>query len=117
MLQIASMVMFFLAVYGLANAISILKVGRPIRWLAERVPPWYLVEKDGVTVRRSFATDLMSCPPCVSFWIGLAASFFIWSPASLWAKMPEAAFVDGLACTAITWILHVITDRVSSERI
>jgi len=118
MREFGGFVIFALAVYGLANAISVLKAGRPLRWLAARIPPWYRVDRDGITVRRSMVLDLLECPPCLSFWIGLLMSLLIWSPMSTWIhRMPEASFVDGLACSAVSWVMHVVTDRVASDRV
>lgn len=100
-----------LAVYGLANAIAVLKAGKPIRSFFE-----FLV----LTTRNSwlkgfwsFWKSLFSCPPCLSFWIGLAASYWV---VSLTDGLPREAWMvpilDGLILSATSYIYHVTMERL-----
>lgn len=111
-------VIFFLSVYGLANAIAVLKVGRYL------FGQGHCFEKDCTALdhpldkRRGLGTvpyigDMLYCPPCLSFWIGLVFSFFILSPASQFVYLRgAAALVDGMAACAVSYILHVTMERM-----
>lgn len=93
------LLIFFLAVYGLANAIAVLKT----RVIAEKLFGKIPVLK-----------DLIKCPPCLAFWIGMAFSLTIFSPSIEWSpNRGSAMVVDGLACCGLTWLLHVTAERLA----
>lgn len=96
--------LFFLAVYGAANAIAVLKFGQ------------YFI---GTWDRRKFlgkipiVGDLLYCPPCLSFWIGGVFSLWMFSPSSPFIGRAEsAAFVDGLAASAVSYLIHLAAERL-----
>jgi len=117
-------VLFFLAVYGAAISVAVLKLGLPLRRLAAHVPPRYerKLMRDGkeTVEQRSVLMDFLSCPPCLSFWIAALFSRFAWSPSAPHLRSFPwwyAAVADGLAAVAVSWILHVITERVAPEHV
>lgn len=95
--------LYLLAVYGLANAFT-LKIGI---WIVgtqkERRGPG----------RIPYLGEVFYCPPCLSFWIGMACSRWFLSPASalvgVWWK---AMLIDGLAACGTSWLLHVTAERL-----
>jgi hypothetical protein len=96
-------VVFVFAVWGLANAIGVLKVGHPIREFLKNTP---------------VLKDLFRCPACLGFWMGMAASWFLFSPSlSCFPKdFPDskvaAMVVDGLVCSGANWILYCVCTRL-----
>lgn len=94
-----TLVVFVAAVYGLANAIAVLKAGAPIRAACSKVP---------------VLSDFVKCPPCLSFWIGMAVSAWVLSPAAqVCAPGWRSILVDGLAASGIVWLLHVAAERTA----
>ena len=118
-------VLFLLSVYGLSNAVAVLKFGqfffgqghcddeacRSLRHPRDKRKFLGRIPKLG---------DLFYCPPCLAFWIGMACSAWILSPA--WLVMvslaPEravfwkAVILDGLTASAVTWLLHALAMRL-----
>lgn len=149
MTGILALVVFLLAVYGLANALAVLKIGcwlfgdprdeielrngQRIPWksVADRVDKYQFEDLDGRTafinktevarVRRRrglgripYVGDLFYCPACLSFWIGMAASNWVLSPATLvCAAGWRTVLLDGLAASAASWLLHVAAMRLA----
>ena len=146
-----TLAIFLLAVYGLANAIAVLKIGvhlfgdpvdeivlktgQKLSWkrLIERGNSFEVVVGDGSgnpliskqnierILRRKglgripFIGDLFYCPACLSFWIGMATSRWVVSPASqvcpvLW----KAVLLDGLMACAASWLLHVVSMKMTN---
>jgi len=94
-----TLVVFIAAVYGLANAIAVLKAGALIRKAVAKVP---------------VLSDFVKCPPCLSFWIGMAVSAWVLSPASqVCAPGWRPIVIDGLAASGIVWLLHVAAERTA----
>lgn len=105
------LIVLALAVYGLANAITVLKAGKPIRTLFEIL--------EGTSKRTwvkgfwTFWKTLFSCPPCLSFWIGMAASYWVLSiTKGLIAEWWMVILVDGLIVSATSWLLHLLAERM-----
>lgn len=92
-----ALIVFLLAVYGLANAIAVLKAGVPIKAALAGIP---------------ILGSLVRCPPCISFWAGMACSLWVLSPA---AKVVDtawkAALLDGLVACAFSYFAHVVMER------
>jgi hypothetical protein len=93
-----ALVVFLLATYGLANAISVLKFGLPIRKVCKPVP---------------VLGALICCPACIAFWLGLGGSVGALSPSAavidIWWK---AMVVDGLMASGFTWVVHVLAEKL-----
>jgi hypothetical protein len=108
---------FFAAVYGLSNAIAVLKIGRYF------IGQGMCFEKDCTALdhpldkRRGLGVipylgDLLYCPPCLSFWIGIGVSLVLVSPASfVTLSRPGAVLLDGLSACAVSYVLHVVMER------
>lgn len=96
---------FVTAVYGLANAIAVLKIGR-----------YFLgtVKERKFLGKIPYIGDLFYCPPCVAFWIGLFISSQGFSPAASFVRVSEySMIVDGLSASAIAYLLHMTAERLS----
>lgn len=142
MVSFLTLVIFLLAVYGLANAIAVLKIGchifgdpadelvlengAKIVWksLTDRGDSVEIQDCKGqkATFLRSdvrkilrrkglgripYLGELFYCPACLSFWIGIAASLWIVSPAVQVCPIPwKAALLDGFTACAASWLLH-----------
>lgn len=134
---------FLLAVYGLANAIAVLKIGcyifgdpvdelvlksgEKIRWTVRHATGLGFDTEDSCGRKNSvgmeqvkeirrrrglgripYIGDLFYCPACLSFWIGMAASVWFFSPASQVCHVPwKATLLDGLMASAASWLFHM----------
>jgi hypothetical protein len=100
-----------LAVYGAANAITVLKAGHPIRSLLEAME---LRSKNRLIKGFwSFWKILFKCPPCLSFWIGMATSVWVLSitkgmVAEWWMSM----LLDGFIVCGTSWLIHLAAERM-----
>jgi hypothetical protein len=96
--EIACFVLFVFAVYGLANAVAVLKFGLPIRKVCKPIPVLGL---------------LICCPACLAFWFALGGSWGAFSPARLFVdNWWKAMVVDGLAASGGVWLLHLAAERM-----
>lgn len=105
------LIVMALAVYGLANAIAVLKAGYPIRTMFE-----ILESRTKDKVFKSIWTFwriLFKCPPCLSFWIGMAASVWVLSiTKGLIAEWWMAMIVDGFILCGTSWLIHLAAERL-----
>ncbi len=140
---------FALAVYGVANAIAVLKIGiyffgEPVDEIilktGEKLPgrivsdqavsfeiegPYgekttvpkteiHKIQKRKGLGRIPYLGDLFYCPACLSFWIGMGISAWVFSPSTeLVPFRPHAIILDGLVASSISWILHVLTMKLA----
>lgn len=100
-----SLVLFFMAVYGLASALTVLKFGQY----------FFGTHKERKSLGKiPFLGDIFYCPPCISFYLGMAVSVFILSPSMMvvpvWWK---AMLLDGLAAVAFSYLAHVTAEKLS----
>lgn len=96
---------FFLSVYGLANAIAVLKQGVIARGLS-----W--------VIRLSLFRTMVKCPACVSFWIGAAFSGLIFSPSlSIVGILWKSVLLDALGASAVSYLLHVTAERIKPDHV
>lgn len=122
------LILFLMAGFGLTYAISKLGFGSPLRWLAERIPPFINLDKHVLYLRmplpcvpptkdaiKSFWIILVECVACLGFWIGLGLSWFFISPASdiafegtLLQCQLKATFVDGLCVSGFNLGVHLV---------
>lgn len=119
--------LLILSVYGLANAVAVLKIGQFIFGqghckFAECRHPRHPYEKRKFLGRIPKLGDLFYCPPCLAFWFGMAFSVWIFSPAWLvWSALGldravfwKAVVLDGLVASAVTWLLHALAMRLAA---
>lgn len=108
---LSKLVLMALAIYGLANAIAVLKAGKPIRFFFEYL---HLNTKNSwLKAFWSFWHTLFKCPTCLSFWIGMATSYWVVSLMDVLIKERAVWVVaDGLVFCATSWILHVVMTRL-----
>lgn len=109
---------FLMAVHGLATAISVLKIGKFI------FGEGYCEEKDCPSSRhphdrRKFLGripklgDLFYCTACLSFWIGMAISWRVLSPArAVCGVWWQAMVLDGLMACAFSWVLFLVAKKL-----
>ena len=99
MTTLVALILFLLAVYGVANAVVVLKTRKVFEALFGKIP---------------ILRDLIKCPPCVAFWVGMACSRWILSPASSFCpKWWTAMLVDGFAAVGAIWLLHLKAERLA----
>jgi hypothetical protein len=144
-----TLVVFLLAVYGLANAIAMLKIGMyffgdpvdqvvlengtKISWKKLKDKGDYIEVKDSkgrqwelkkldvqVLARKGlgripYLGEMFYCPACLSFWIGMACSRWILSPAAqVCGASWKSVLLDGLAACAASWLLHTVSMKLTS---
>ncbi len=101
MKDIAALILFFLAVFGVANAVCVLKTRMVFEKLFGKI--WIL-------------KDLIKCPPCVAFWTGMTCSRYLLSPASSFCpKWWGAMLIDGFGALAAVWLLHLKAERLGAD--
>lgn len=105
--------LFQFSVYGLACAIAVLKIGQYIFgqgycFKDDCRDPRHPKELRRLLGKIPYLGDLFYCPPCLAFWIGVAFSRYLFSPASRYVSGPwwQPALVDALAACGISWLLH-----------
>lgn len=109
---------FLMSVHGLATALSVLKIGRYIfgQGYCDKVEcaaPRHPLEHRKLLGRIPKVGDLFYCTACLSFWIGMAVSWKILSPASLVCSVWwQAMLLDGLMACAVSWILFVVVRKL-----
>lgn len=100
-MRVSAALLFLLGVYGVSNAVAMLKVGAPVRWLFRRVP--------GVR-------DVVECPVCLSFWLGLAASVWVASPAGgLGLPGWRAPLLDAAAACGFSYVAHTTMEWLCKD--
>lgn len=88
---------FLMAVYGLSNAVAVLKFGAWIRTLTAGIP---------------FLGSMIRCPTCLAFWVGMLISWKVMSPSLPFCAVKWMAVVmDGLAASAFAYIVHVSMEK------
>lgn len=105
------LVVVVLAVYGAANAIAVLKAGHPLRILLEKLE----IQTRNKYLKGfwTFWRTLFKCPPCLSFWIGMATSVWVLSISrSLVGEWWMAMIVDGFITCGTSWLIHVTAERL-----
>jgi hypothetical protein len=109
---------FIFSIYGLANAVAVLKLGqfffgRSHCTTEGCTAPGHPRETRRGLGRIPYLGDLFYCPPCLAFWFGIGLSRLGLSPSALsldaWWK---AALVDGLLASGVVWLLHVTAERL-----
>lgn len=105
------LVVMTLAVYGLANAIAVLKAGYPIRRFFETLE--LKTTNKWLKGFWGFWKTLFKCPPCLSFWFGMAGSCWVLSiTRGLIEPWWQAMVVDGFILCATSWLLHLVAERL-----
>lgn len=125
-----SFLLFGMAIYGLASALTVLKFGRYFFGIgycegktcqaagcANEEPckaKGHPGEHRKFLGKLFFIGDIFYCPPCISFYLGMAASVWFLSPASqvvgIWWK---AMIVDGLVAVAFSYLAHALTEKLT----
>lgn len=107
---LTKLVAMVLAVYGLANAIAVLKAGAPLRVFLEACE---LGSTGALRWFWCFWKTLFKCPPCLSFWIGMACSYWVFSISAGFVKVWWMAIpVDGFIVCGTSWLLHLAAERL-----
>ena len=145
-----TVVIFLLAVYGLANAIAMLKIGvyffgdpvdevvlsggQKVSWtsLMDKGETIEVEDSSGHTFefrkidvkriqrrkglgRIPYLGEMFYCPACLSFWIGMATSWWILSPAAqVCVRGWKTTLLDGLMACAVSWLLHVFSMKMTA---
>ena len=110
--------LFFAAVYGTAASIALLHVGSPVRFLFTLIDtklfPSSWAEFIPASQRGGPIRKLVHCPACLSFWIALAASILVYSPAGHHLGLPviPRVIVDSLASVGIIFCVHVVLTKL-----
>ena len=107
---------FFAGAYGLALALTMLKVGAPYRWLG-----WKLSgSKPDTEPTTGWFEVLVNCIACTSFWVALAMSIALFSPIGAtefagWRRWVGHA-VDGMASCGVSWFAFVVLNRLGQMK-
>lgn len=101
MRELGALIIFLLSVYGVANAVVVLKTRLVFHAVLGRV--WIV-------------KDMILCPPCVGFWTGIVFGRWILSPASFYgcAGIP-GLLLDGFSALGAVWLLHLKAERLAAS--
>ncbi len=92
-------VFFFLATFGAANAIAVLKVGEVVRGTC-KVP-----RRFGAI---PYFGRMFFCAACIGFWIALAVSAWVISPTAEFLHPKwRSILVDAFSASGVIWLIHV----------
>lgn len=111
---------FIAAVHGLATALSVLKIGRYIfgTGYCDKKDTECSAAKHPFEHRKFLGRipkfgDLFYCTACLSFWIGMACSWWVLSPAgAVCAVWWQAMVLDGLMACAASWMLYLVAKKL-----
>lgn len=97
MTDFTKLIIFSLSGVGLTFAVSVYKIGYPVRagWL-------YACRSIGAP---KTLEEFIYCPACVGFWIGVAGSFAL-SPSSQFVQYPISLMYDGLINSTVAFIIY-----------
>jgi len=101
--------LFFLATFGLAFVIGHSKISLPLRTLLD---PGNKIETFEQSMRW-WTLELLECPPCVSWHLGLW--YGLLGPSRGDSRVLEALIL-AFAATAVSFILGVFTGLIHAER-
>jgi hypothetical protein len=115
-----TLIIFLFAIYGLANAIAVLKIGQYFIGTSHCSEKDCKKEGHPKETRKGlgrvpYLGDLLYCPPCLAFWFGMAMSHFVVSPAAaggLVGPWWQGMAIDGLIASGMIWILHLTAERL-----
>jgi hypothetical protein len=119
--ELLALLIFVFAVYGLANAIAVLKFGQLFFGIGyctkegcdAKGHPKELRVGPG---RIPWLGDIFYCPPCLAFWIGMVFSLVVLSPTSVLTPVVwKATVMDGLVASGAIWLLHLIAERLAHQ--
>lgn len=114
-----SLFIFLTAVYGLATAIAVLKIGQHIFGVGYCAKKKCKEKGHPKELRRFLGRipgvgDLFYCPPCLAFWIALGLSAFVLSPTSLVVHIRWlSSILDGLMACGVVWLIHAVAERLT----
>lgn len=98
-------------IFGVANAFKLAALLEPFRqWLAyskilKRDDKGNILE--AVARKNQFFYKLISCPMCISFWVGILMSIFVWSPTGYDTFFLFRIIADGFLASISGWLLFV----------
>lgn len=99
----SAIVIWVLVVYGVTLVITCSKIARPLRQLLSR---W------------TFTHDLIVCPMCVGFWVGVCAGkagrMFVHSDVFM---LTGSNLANGFAASAACWVIHVVMMRLGASEL
>lgn len=115
-----TLIIFLFSIYGLANAIAVLKIGQFIFGQS------HCTQKDCKNAGHPKETrkglgmipylgDLFYCPPCLAFWFGMGLARLGVSPAlgsGFMGPWWVAMMIDGLIASGVVWLLHLTAERL-----
>jgi hypothetical protein len=109
---------FLMAIYGLANAIAVLKIGQFIFGISHCRKEGCVASRHPRELRKflgrvPYLGDLFYCPPCLAFWFGMGMSRFVVSPFAFVTDVAwKATVMDGLLASGVVWLLHLFAERL-----
>lgn len=110
--------LFFAVLYGAAASIAVLQVGAPLRWFFSSMDRGFFPGRwePGIPEERRGGPlhVLIHCPACVSFWLALALSGLVYSPAGAHFGVGRIIGMplDGFASVGIIWFVQVVMTKL-----
>lgn len=97
------LLVFILICWGLTNVLATGQIAKPIRNFFEMKPSRVC----------QFIADLINCPMCLGFWVGLLMSVLFFSPSITYMGVHSipAALMDGFVASGSTWVVFCVVKR------
>lgn len=115
-----TLVLFMLASWGAAFVVSYSRIFGPIHRLASFIPPKFYDHyqtENGLWIARptgkTWLGELLECPACVGWWVGLALSFAL-SPSRPYLHVADdvrnlfACMIDGLIASGFCFVMGTL---------
>lgn len=109
--MIINFVIWIIICYGLMNIIVFSELFEPLRNYIDRLGcKWKFF---------NFIHELITCPMCISVWIGFLFGVALYSPSHIFLNVNTyySWFLDGLLASGGVWIINSIVEFLEENRI
>lgn len=106
-----NLIIWFIICYGLMNIIVFSLIFEPLRNYIGRLGSKWKVF--------NFIHELITCPMCISVWIGFLFGLTIYSPSNVYLGVAQHCswFLDGLLASGGVWVINTIVEFLEENRI
>lgn len=109
------LLVWILVSYGLMNIMVYGKIFEPVREKINETGKG----QSGISTLCRFVYEMITCPMCISVWIGFFLGMFFYSPTYEVLNISESVswFLDGILSSGGVWIINSIVEFFEENRI
>lgn len=110
--------LFYSAIGGFCLSLAVLKAGvlwkAVMTWLDMKLFPSRWADSIVPSERGGPLRFFAHCPACISFWISMLVSAFIYGPSRVHLGVPLVVgmLLDGFSSVGIIWFVHVVLTKL-----